>query len=579
VHNDRAALAGLLGRLVDACDDRGRIEVESLQERLDASAVRVLLVGEAKRGKSTLGNALLGRQVLPSGVRPVTAITTSIVEGTPERIRVRFRDGREIDGSVEDVASYVTEKENPGNARGVASVTVSLAAVPLAGGVLVDTPGVGSVLAHNTDEARQAMDAMDVAVFVLTADPPISASERELLARTHDRAVATFVVLNKIDRLSTDELADARAFVSEVTGVEEIFECSARAGLEARVADDRDGFACSGVGLLLEALRARLQERAGADLTVSVARAGARLIDGVSSRLSLTRTALDAVAQGRRRDVELFAEELRRATDGDQQALAATAWESRTLRTRLDADAATQVKAMTKDALAALDLLLTEGSASAEVLEGRIRDLLVELIERDASGWRQRWLAELQRAVEATRTRHQALLDRAADAVGEAALRLLGTDVRPVIEPLDVPEVGAFWFDFSPEVGWNTALTDQVRRVLPRRWRHRAIVRHLRDDVASLVDKQVGRARSDLQRRLEEAMRELSAETSARFGQQRDGLGEALDAAKRLGGRTSAEYAARTAGLDRQLAVLEKLRGRLARAAVSGLQDDQSRSA
>ena len=73
----------------------------------------------------------------------------------------------------------------------------------LARGVeLVDTPGTGSVYAHNTAEAEAALETMDAAVLVLTADPPVSASERELMARVAKLSVTMFVVLNKADYLA-----------------------------------------------------------------------------------------------------------------------------------------------------------------------------------------------------------------------------------------------------------------------------------------------------------------------------------------------------------------------------------------
>jgi GTPase Era involved in 16S rRNA processing len=70
--------------------------------------------------------------------------------------------------------------------------------------VLVDTPGTGSVYAHNTVEAGMALETMDAAVFVLTADPPVSASERDLMSRVAGLSVSMFVVLNKADYLDAD---------------------------------------------------------------------------------------------------------------------------------------------------------------------------------------------------------------------------------------------------------------------------------------------------------------------------------------------------------------------------------------
>ncbi|MGD0703673.1 MAG: hypothetical protein ABSA02_27790 [Trebonia sp.] len=59
-------------------------------------------------------------------------------------------------------------------------MTLYLDAPLLAGGVEpVDTPGTGSVYARDTAAAHQALETMDVAVFVLTADPPVPAAERE----------------------------------------------------------------------------------------------------------------------------------------------------------------------------------------------------------------------------------------------------------------------------------------------------------------------------------------------------------------------------------------------------------------
>jgi tellurite resistance protein len=53
------------------------------------------------------------------------------------------------------------------------------------------------VFEWDTETAHEALQSMDAAVFVLTADPPVSASERDLLARVAGLSVTTFAVLNK----------------------------------------------------------------------------------------------------------------------------------------------------------------------------------------------------------------------------------------------------------------------------------------------------------------------------------------------------------------------------------------------
>ncbi len=59
---------------------------------------------------------------------------------------------------------------------------------------------------------------MDAAVFVLTADPPVSASERDLLDKVAALSVMTFAVLNKADYLDERGLAEAAEFTRRVLG-------------------------------------------------------------------------------------------------------------------------------------------------------------------------------------------------------------------------------------------------------------------------------------------------------------------------------------------------------------------------
>ncbi len=88
-------LVAALNNLAALGTERDQEQVTALLGRLDAARLRVLVVGEAKRGKSTLVNALLGREVLPSGVTPLTAVTTTVRYGDDERAEVRFLDGHD----------------------------------------------------------------------------------------------------------------------------------------------------------------------------------------------------------------------------------------------------------------------------------------------------------------------------------------------------------------------------------------------------------------------------------------------------------------------------------------------------
>jgi hypothetical protein len=68
-------------------------EARELAARVSEGRFYVACVGQFKRGKSTLLNALVGHEVVPTGFVPVTAVPTVIRFGDEPHARVRMRDG------------------------------------------------------------------------------------------------------------------------------------------------------------------------------------------------------------------------------------------------------------------------------------------------------------------------------------------------------------------------------------------------------------------------------------------------------------------------------------------------------
>ena len=192
-------------------------EAEALDRRTAEGRFFVACVGQFKRGKSTLLNALVGRAVLPVGVVPVTAVITVIRHGLEPAARVNMADGRTIEIGLEQVRNYVTEELNPGNGKLVNVVDVVLPSPILRGGLcLVDTPGIGSVFAGNTEATRAFVPHVDAALIVLGADPPISGDELALIEDMSSHVAHLICVLNKADRLGPEERQVASQFARRV---------------------------------------------------------------------------------------------------------------------------------------------------------------------------------------------------------------------------------------------------------------------------------------------------------------------------------------------------------------------------
>jgi GTPase SAR1 family protein len=217
----RGQLDEALKAFATLADDRfGPLIAEgtrSLLKKLAEELFNVVVVGEFKRGKTTFVNALLGADVLPASVVPLTSIVTAVTWGEEPRAEVSFLDGRTEGVSVENLSRYVTERGNPRNGLGVDRAVLYCPSEELRDGVfLVDTPGVGSVYRHNTEAAYAFVPESDAAVFLTSADRPISEGERAFLVDVRAEAARMFFVLNKVDYLSEKDREEALAFTREV---------------------------------------------------------------------------------------------------------------------------------------------------------------------------------------------------------------------------------------------------------------------------------------------------------------------------------------------------------------------------
>lgn len=200
-------------------------QARGLNDRVRNGLFYVACVGQFKRGKSTLLNALVGDHVLPVGVVPVTAVVTVVRYGVRSAARARFATGwRAI--SPNELAQYVTEEENPENEKEVELVEVFAPSDLLASGMcLVDTPGIGSVFAGNTEATQAFVPHIDAALVVLGADPPISGDELALVSDIASQCSELLFVLSKADKLTDQEREEADSFTRRVL--------KDRAGLDA----------------------------------------------------------------------------------------------------------------------------------------------------------------------------------------------------------------------------------------------------------------------------------------------------------------------------------------------------------
>lgn len=556
---DVVALAGALDglRTLAAPEDMARLD--AWRERLSDRRLRVLVAGEAKRGKSTLVNALLGRDVLPTGVVPLTALPTTVVAGADEQVEVRFAGGRTEYWPLAALPDAVTEHGNPGNRRRIDEVTVRLDATLLAEGLeIVDTPGTGSVYAHNSAEAERVLPTLDAAVVVLTADPPVSAAELAVVRQVHEQAVTLFVVLNKIDRLDGQERKQAREFTESVLrrALGErlpLYEMSARAG---RTDDGCAAFA--------DAFVHHLREHGGDDLVRAVSSHARTLVDQLIDEVDVTLGAAARDVDTSTGRVAAFERGLADVERSRQAAADLVRGQARRSRTALD-ESAESVEA---ELVRRVRKLLDEYTAGrpdidAAQLAKDGRDVLVQSTRDAVEEWRALRAEALRAGLHASDERARAELTAALADLRAAAAELLGVTLTLPAADAQLVEPHRFFYVTTENVDTAELLAGLVRRHLPGEMGRRRVAGRLRTELRTYVPQQVGRARADLQARLDESTRQLVRAVDERYRQTTAHLHSALEAAGRLSHATGEESARLRAELNARREALLAIAARL----------------
>ncbi len=357
------ALAAVLGRieptLESAMGSHSQLvqRFRGLHRRLEHERFQLAVLGQFKRGKSTFINALLGAAVLPTGVIPLTAIATFIAWDRAPRIVVHFKDARPAEqfspqtiDEIRDVLfRFVAEDGNPENQLGVERVELFYPADMLADGtVIIDTPGVGSTLRHNTEAALQVLPECDAAFFVVSADPPITEAELDFLRRLKPKIPRVFFVLNKADYLRSDEQRSVLDFLQTVLTEKSlsdadarIFCISARDALEAKQHGDDRALESSGIAALEEHLLRSLARAKIRWLAEAVRGKAADILAQGSAELELRVRALDMPVEELTVKSNEFQEALRSIEEQRRVTRDLLAGDHRRLRQALDCNIGT----------------------------------------------------------------------------------------------------------------------------------------------------------------------------------------------------------------------------------------------
>jgi GTP-binding protein EngB required for normal cell division len=237
-------------------------DFRDLLKRLAEDRFYLTLAGQFSRGKSTLMNAMLGMDRLPTGVVPVTSVITAVSYNTRERVVMHFADSNLThDVPLAELREWITEQGNPGNVRKIEMAEVQLPAELLRrGAFFVDTPGLGSAVLENTATTHRFLPQIDALVLVTSFEFPLSQEEILFLRKARALRRKSFIAINKMDlcsRVQQDEVVEfIRTRLTEEGYADDVplFALSAVEALTARVERKEDRLERSGLPAFERAL-------------------------------------------------------------------------------------------------------------------------------------------------------------------------------------------------------------------------------------------------------------------------------------------------------------------------------------
>jgi GTP-binding protein EngB required for normal cell division len=586
VRMESSEIARLLARALDclatALPESSPIpqRLKDLRLRLQEERFQLAILGQFKRGKSTFLNALLGQPLLPTGVIPLTAIPTFIAWAPSPVVRVTYRtqhppDEFQVTGADEVrncLFKFVTEEANPKNSLGVARVDLLFPAPIVEHGVvLIDTPGIGSTHRHNTDTALAVLSECDAAVFVISADPPITEAELGYLEAIRPTVARLFFILNKADYLEPPDLQLAADFLrttlqrANASGTNtKLFCVSALRGLRAKQSGDGSALNESGIANVEDYLFRYLAHEKLASLRTAVARKASDLLNEADADLAL-----------RVRTLELPAEDLEKRGRLLAEALDRIAGEMRVIRDLLTGDRRRAVEQleMYSDRLRrtgrryltnVLGRALTDASDSnAEaVAQGAIATAIPEYFERELG----RTSREFSRTVEEILAGHQQRIDALVNLVRQTAADLF--DVPYAKSAASEP------FKLGREPYWVTQKWSDrfvalphglVNRFLPAKIREARRGADLQRQVEELVSRNVENLRWSTLQGLDDTFRRFAATLEERLASAVGATQGAVEAASARRSDASGRADTELVGLRQMSSMVSELKAQLAR--------------
>jgi GTP-binding protein EngB required for normal cell division len=211
---------GLLARMTEIVDRRGMVEfrpaIGAILERIETKYLEIAVFGRVSSGKSSLLNHILGAEVLPVGVTPVTAIPTRVIFGPEPVIDVSYAIGRRDRLGIDRLGEFVTEEQNRANDKRITRIVVEFPSPRLEEGIVfVDTPGLGSLATAGAAETLAYLPRCDLGVLLIDSASTLTEDDVGTVRMLLEAGIPVSILLSKADLVKPADRDRAAAYTKQ----------------------------------------------------------------------------------------------------------------------------------------------------------------------------------------------------------------------------------------------------------------------------------------------------------------------------------------------------------------------------
>jgi len=175
--------------------------------------MEVAITGQFSSGKSTFLNALLSKNILPTGITPVTSKVNFINYGAEYKLKITYYSGAQEYAPIESIADFTDQREH--EMKDIKYLTLYAPLEILKEISFVDTPGLNSQSQSDTDITKKVLRDVGGIIWLTLIDNAGKMSEAEVLEEYMELFKdKSLCVLNQKDKFTEEQIATTTNYVS-----------------------------------------------------------------------------------------------------------------------------------------------------------------------------------------------------------------------------------------------------------------------------------------------------------------------------------------------------------------------------